>query len=223
MAENEQLTDQIHKIQTDNKLIAIYDRLRYAPVASYAQLHAKGDYYENNHKVNSLICVQLQDYSKGTGERNVIARFNLAPEQIQFFLTRIEAGFQEYEWSQSKIYGNPDSAGYSPAMRFIIARHAFDRNGTPMKNPWRIEISNGKGIKISNTKGGFYMKPGSYIEEKTVFIQLTDMDLFTLLKRTDSYITEWEHWISSFLISNGKQALYNQAQQKTFTQMPYAA
>lgn len=40
------ITDQICKIQNDRALIAFYDRLRYAPLGNYAQLHAKGEYQE---------------------------------------------------------------------------------------------------------------------------------------------------------------------------------
>ena len=61
------ITDQICKIQNDRALIAFYDRLRYAPLGNYAQLHAKGEYQENGHKVHSLICITIQDYSNGTG------------------------------------------------------------------------------------------------------------------------------------------------------------
>ena len=113
------ITDQICKIQNDRALIAFYDRLRYAPLGNYAQLHAKGEYQENGHKVHSLICITIQDYSNGTGDRNIITRFNLAPEQIQFLLTRITSGFQEFEWSQSKIYGNPDQNGYSTDVLYL--------------------------------------------------------------------------------------------------------
>ena len=138
------ISEQINKVQTDRKLIAVYDRLRYAPLTSYAQMHAKGEYQENGHNVNSLIGITIQDYSNGTGNKNIIVQFNLAPEQIQFFLTRITAGFQEYEWSLSKIYGNPDAQGYSIAQQFSISRHVSDQNGRIMKSPWRIQIVNGK-------------------------------------------------------------------------------
>ncbi len=130
-----QISEQICKIQTDKKLIALYDRLRYAACTNYAQLHAKGEYSENGRKIHSLIGVTLQDYSKGTGEQNIIARFNLDPEQIQFFLTRITAGFQEFEWNSEKIFGEPDPQGYSTAQKFYISRHAFDKNRNPMKRP----------------------------------------------------------------------------------------
>ena len=208
------ISEQIYKVQTDRKLIAVYDRLRYAPLTSYAQMHAKGEYQENGHNVNSLIGITIQDYSNGTGNKNIIVQFNLAPEQIQFFLTRITAGFQEYEWSLSKIYGNPDAQGYSIAQQFSISRHVNDQNGRMMKSPWRIQIVNGKGIKVKNQNGGSYMKSGSFILEKNAFIQLTDMDLYTLLKRTDSYITNWESCMAPSLISNGKRAYAEQQSQR---------
>lgn len=222
----DRVTDQIYKIQNDRKLIAIYDRLRCAANTNYAQIHAKGEYSENNRKIHSLISITIQDYSNGTGTNNVIAQFNLSPEQIQFLLTRITAGFQDFEWSQSKIFGQPDSQGYSTAQQFSISRHSFDRNGQPMKSPWRLQIVNGKGIKVTNQNGGSYMQSGSFAVQKNTFIQLSDMDLYTLLKRTDSYITQWENCISASLISNGKQMLsYQQAQrqnQSTNTsQQPY--
>lgn len=117
MSENYQnsITDQICKVQTSKKLIALYDRLRYTSYNSYAQLHAKGEFEENGHKVHSLIGISIQDYSSGTGDKNIITRFHLAPEQIQFLLSRVTAGFPEFEWSQSKIFGVPDGNGYSTA------------------------------------------------------------------------------------------------------------
>lgn len=157
---------------------------------------------------------------------NIITRFNLAPEQIQFLLTRITSGFQEFEWSQSKIYGNPDQNGYSTAQMFYISRHPYDSKGQPMKSPWKIQIVNGKGIKAQNKNGGSYMQPRSFQSEKTTAIQLTDMDLFTLLKRTDSYISNWETVIAASLINNGKRMLadqQNSQMQQTAQAPPYAA
>ena len=206
------ISPQICKVQTDRKLIAVYDQLKCAALTHYAQLHAKGEYKENDHKANSLIKVTIQDYSNGTGDKNVIAQFNLAPEQIQFILTRITAGFQEFEWNTEKIFGTPDAQGYCTAQKFYISRHAHDRNGQPMKRPWYLQIQNGKGIKVQNTNGGSYMQGKSFQIQKNAFIQLTDMDLYTLLKRTDSYITNWEACMAPSLIANGKQAYEKQQQ-----------
>lgn len=64
MSENYQnsITDQICKVQTSKKLIALYDRLRYTSYNSYAQLHAKGEFEENGHKVHSLIGISIQPH-----------------------------------------------------------------------------------------------------------------------------------------------------------------
>lgn len=207
-------TDQICKLQNDKKLISFHDRLRAALPTNYGQLHCKGEYSENNRKVNSLIGVSIQDYSNGTGERNIITHFNLAPEQVQFFLTRITAGFLEYEWNTSKIFGEADQNGYSTAQQFIISRHSRTTNGQEMKNPWRVQIVNGRGIKAFNKNGGSYIRSGSFVTEKTAFIQLTDMDLYQLLKRVDAYITQWENCIATPLFTNGKQLLTDRLVQK---------
>ena len=215
-------SDQICKVQNDKKLISFHDRLRAALPGSYAQIHAKGEFSENNHKVHSLIGVSIQDYSNGTGERNIITRFHLSPEQVQFFLTRLTAGFQEYEWSISKIFGEPDQYGYSTAQQFSISRHARASDGREMKNPWRIQIINGRGIKVQNRNGGSYMQSGSFQMEKSAFILLTAMDLYQLLKRVDAYVTEWERCIAPPLISNGKEMLANQqAQRQQMQRQPY--
>ena len=210
----QQISEQICKVQTDRKLIALYDLLRYAAFSNYAQIHAKGEYSENGRKVNSLIGITIQDYSNGTGEQNIITRFNLSPEQIQFFLTRITAGFQEFEWNTEKIFGTPDAQGYCTAQKFYISRHAYDRNGQPMKRPWYLQIQNGKGIKVQNANGGSYMQGKSFQVQKNAFIQLLDIELYLLLKREDSYITNWEASIAPALIQNGKQMYANQQAQR---------
>lgn len=172
MSENYQnsITDQICKVQTSKKLIALYDRLRYTSYNSYAQLHAKGEFEENGHKVHSLIGISIQDYSSGTGDKNIITRFHLAPEQIQFLLSRVTAGFPEFEWSQSKIFGVPDGNGYSTAQQFFISRHVYNNQQEILTSPWRIQINNGKGIKKKNHNGGTYMQAQSFISEKSAFI-----------------------------------------------------
>ena len=89
MSENYQnsITDQICKVQTSKKLIALYDRLRYTSYNSYAQLHAKGEFEENGHKVHSLIGISIQDYSSGTGYKFIITLFHLCcPELPLAFL-----------------------------------------------------------------------------------------------------------------------------------------
>lgn len=221
MAQNNELTqNQISKIQTNNKLIALYEKLKLAATTRYAQLHAKGEYQENNRKITSLIGIVLQDYTAGTGQNNVLVSYNLAPEQVQFLLTRVSAGFMDYEWSSEKIFGNPDQNGLSIVQKFTISRHNYDKNGQLLRSPWSITVENGKGIKVQNGNGGSYMQGGSYIKEKSVFIRLSDMDIYTLFKRADSYITCWENSIAGALIEAGHKQMQEQAAQQAQNQNP---
>lgn len=214
MAENtNQITNQIAKVQTNKKLIALYDKLKEAPVESYAQIHAKRNEI-NGSKQTSLIGIQVYDYSNGTGTNNIIVSFNLEPEQIQFLLTRLTAGFQDFEWGSDKIFGNPDAQGYCIAQKFYITRHNVDKDGQVLRSPWRISIQNGKGIKVMNSNGGSYMKGGSYKVEKQAFISLSDMDMYMLLKRADAYITSWELVSGAKLITAGKPAYENYVAQQ---------
>ena len=178
------------------KLISFHDRLRPLCLATMHRYTPKESSQRTTIRFTLFIGVSIQDYSNGTGERNIITRFHLSPEQVQFFLTRLTAGFQEFEWSISKIFGEPDQYGYSTAQQFSISRHARASDGREMKNPWRIQIINGRGIKVQNRNGGSYMQSGSFQMDKSAFIQLTDMDLYLLLKRVDAYVTEWERCIA---------------------------
>ena len=215
-------SDQICKVQNDKKLTSFHDRLPAPRPGSTPQTHPMGDISVNNPTVHPRPGGSNQDYSNGTGERNIITRFHLSPEQVQFFLTRLTAGFQEFEWSISKIFGEPDQYGYSTAQQFSISRHSRMSNGQEMNNPWRIQIINGRGIKVQNRNGGSYMQSGSFQMEKSAFILLTDMDLYLLLKRVDAYVTEWERCIAPPLISNGKEMLANQqAQRQQMQRQPY--
>lgn len=49
------------------------------------------------------------------------------------------------------------------------------------------------------------MKGGSYQQEKSAFINLNDMDLYGLLKRTDAYIRNWEMVNAYQTILQGQQ------------------
>ena len=227
MAGNKNIaTNQISKVQTATKVIALYDKLRVADVNHYAQLHAKGEYRENGVKMSSLIAVTIMDYSKGTGEKTHSVYFHLAPEQVQFLLTRVSAGFQEFEWDASKIYGEPDGNGYCAAQQFKIKRAVYNQKGEISRNPWTVMISNGKGIKLQNKNGGFYMKGQSYVEADRIYIQLSDMDMYMLLKRADSYITLWENTEAIENMKTGKELYHTQkksnAQNRQYGQ-PYQA
>lgn len=202
------ITNQISKIQTDKKLIAFYDKLKMGTVDKYAQIHAKRELAPSGRKESSLIGVNIQDYSAGTGDKNTIVQYNLEPEQVQFILTRVEAGCLSFEWTANKIFGEPDECGRCIAQIVKITRNGVDAKGNPMRSPWNIYIANGRGVKDKNKTGGYYMRSGSFQADKYAYIQLTDMDFYVLLKRVDTYIKNWEILVSAVLVEKGRQA-YN--------------
>lgn len=197
------ISNQIAKVQTAKKCISLMDKLKVADPRHYAQLHAKGETSENGFKQNSLIQVIIQDYSNGTGANNVKVSFNLAPEQIQFFLSRVQVGFLEFEWQADKIFGEPDANGLCMAQQFRIKRSVYNDRGQENRSPWNVYVSNGRGVKVQNANGGSYMKGGSYKREASAFIQLTDMDFFMLMTRADAYIRAFERYAADKVLEKG--------------------
>ena len=104
MSENYQnsITDQICKVQTSKKLIALYDRLRYTSYNSYAQLHAKGEFEENGHKVHSLIGISIQDYSSGTGDKILSPVFIWHPNKFNFCCPELPLAFLNLNGRKAK-------------------------------------------------------------------------------------------------------------------------
>lgn len=204
------VSNQIGKIQTNKKLIALYDKLNMAPLNGYAQIHAQGETV-NGRKCYSLIGVEIQDYSAGTGNNNIKASFNLSPEFIQYLFNRVSLGYQDFDYSAEKIFGAPDRDGLSKATSLSISRHPYDKDGKVMNRPWFILIRNGRGKRVQNQAGGGYMQRGSFVLEKQAFINVSDDEIYGLLCRAVSFIKNWETVAAFQLIQQGKQMYAEQA------------
>lgn len=209
------VSTQISVLKTDRKLVAFYDKLRFAPASNYAQIHANGEYLENNRKVRSLIGLKVLDYSNGTGpNQTVTTKANISPDEAEFILSRLTAGFPTFEFRQDKIFGNCDQEGYSPVTKLRITRAVEDYRGTPLRIPWRIEVENGRGIAVQNSSGGTYMQKDSFQSRVKASINVSDLDMFKLMNRVVRYVHMWEATVSPALIRNGKQLLQNAQQQR---------
>lgn len=77
-----------------------------------------------------------------------------------------------------RIFGDPDRDGLSQVRKLVIRRQPLrqGRNGELewANSPWYIAISSGKGRKIQNKTGGFYMDPKSYVEINKCHCNLSD-------------------------------------------------
>lgn len=206
MAE-EFVSKQISVYKNSKTLLEFQDKLKIASVKNYAHLHADGETTEDSFKKHSLIGVLMKDYSNGTGDKAVTVTANISPEEARFILSRLTAGVPEYSFQQDKIFGELDQDGYSRVSKIRILRAPKDNKGNIRNLPWYVEIDNGKAIPQKNVAGGTYMKAKSYISEKKVYVNLSDLDLFKLLRRVSSFIDAWEKAIAPFLIKQGKTAI----------------
>lgn len=201
------ISNQIAVYKNSKTLIEFQDKLKIASVCSYAHIHADGEPDADGRRKHSLIGVLMKDYSNGTGDKAVTVTANISPEEAKFILSRLTAGFREFNYQQDKIFGEPDSEGYSKASKIRISRSVKDAQGNVRKFPWYIEIENGKGIPQKNSTGGTYMKANSFICEGKAYTNLSDLDLFRLLSRVSSYIDSWEKAAAPSLIKLAKNTM----------------
>lgn len=202
------VSTQISVYKTNKVLVEFMDKLRAAPVNNYAHLHASGDLTdENGRKLHSLIGINMLDYSKGKGDKAIAVSANISPDEAMYIHSRICAGFPVFDFSQDKIFGNPDEQGYSKVTKLRILRNPQDNKGNPRKYPWYMEVENGKGKAAKNKTGGTYLQANTYIAERKVSAYLSDLDMFIRLNRVAQYIAAWEHALAAALIQQGKHAL----------------
>ena len=197
------ISPQIAVYKNSKNLVEFRDKLKVASLECYAHIHADGEATEDSWKRTSLIGILMKDYSAGTGDKAITVMANISPDESKFVLSRLNAGFPTFEFKQDKIFGTPDANGYSSVTKLRLQRAATDR--------------------ARNSNGGTYMKPNSYISEKKVSANLTDLDLFKLLNRVSSYIDAWEKAIAPSLITRAKKAIQeNQAEGEGQTNQPAA-
>ena len=102
---------------------------------------------------------------------------------------------------------DPDNTGHSQVTKLRIIRAEKDSRGNQRNNPWYIEIENGKGIAVKNSKGGTYMKSNSFSGNGKASANLNDLEMFRLLCKTVSYIDAWEKAIGPSLIIQAKNII----------------
>lgn len=201
------ISNQIAVYKNSKTLLEFQDKLKVAPLTSYAHIHADGETGADGRRMHSLIGILMKDYSKGTGDKAVTVCANISPQEAKFILSRLAAGFPEYTFQQDKIFGDKDEKGYAKVSKVRIIRATKDSKGNVRKLPWYIEVENGKGIPQQNANGGTYMKSNSFVSTGKVFANLSDLDLFSLLSSVSSYIDCWEHAIAPALITKAKNTV----------------
>ena len=72
------ISNQIAVYKNSKTLLEFQDKLKVAPINSYAHIHAGGETGADGRRTHSLIGILMKDYSKGTGDKAVTVCANIA-------------------------------------------------------------------------------------------------------------------------------------------------
>lgn len=196
------INSQICVCKTSTRLIEMIGNLKLSPVEHYAHIHANGELVDGRKKY-SRICIKMEDYSNGTGDKRTSVWANILPEEASYFFNQVSNLITNFKYEQVKIFGNPNIDGLSKTSKLIINRSNVSHNGEIKRYPWYIQIENGYGVKEKTATGGNQLKSGTYKVEKSIYINLTDLDFYIMFKKATNYINLWEKTFAPSLIISG--------------------
>ena len=210
--ENSFINREIAVVRTQKKLIAFSDKLSMCKRDNYAKIHAESK--EGVSSFPSRIGVLIQDYSKGTGEKNNILEANLSPGAIAYIknqlIEKLSMRNIDYEWKQQRIHEMKiDRNGFAPVQTLCIKRQCLTKKGEPQRNPWIISIENGVARPEKTSTGGTKINGNSYRKTNFAFIMLSEEDMFKLFWKVERYIQLWELAFAIPVIKEAKRAMAN--------------
>ena len=178
----EKISNQIAVYKTQKVLLEMQNCLKPAPKEFPWHIHASG-----KEEGYSLIQLVAMDYSDENETISVYA--NLGPDTVLYLYAQLCLGYGDVLWEEQKIFKDKEKGG-------VVTRIRIERNethnGEKRSYPWFVNIANGKGEVAYNRNGGQYCRSGTYEEEKSVSVYLSDVDFFRLLNRTCAVIRAFE-------------------------------
>ena len=190
--EDNRIQNQIAIYMTNKKLCEFTDKLKPAPVEYYAHMHAQGEEQSDGFRAYSCIGVVLQDYSNGKGDKTVRVTANLSPGFFPFVLSRMQNDLDRFDFTEEKIFGDPDENGLSTVTKLSIKRASVGNDGKRRNYPWCIIVENGRAVKEKTPTGGTHIKSGTYKKQRSVYVNINDLDFFNIVYRTARFIESWE-------------------------------
>ncbi len=134
----------------------------------------------------------------------------MSPGTFAFLLHKAKAGVDNFEFTEEKIFGEPDENGLCRVTKLSFKRASFNGDKKPRNYPWCIILENGRAQKESNATGGFHIKSGTYQKDSMVYVNINDKDFFQLMYRTVRYIETWELTYCPKVIRDARQLLEEQ-------------
>ena len=208
--EDNRIQNQIAIYMTNKKLCEFTDKLKPAPIEYYAHMHAQGEEQADGIRAYSCIGVVLQDYSNGTGDKTVRVTANLSPGFFPFVLSRMQNNLDRFDFTEDKIFGEPDEHGLSTVTKLSVKRASVGTDGKPRNYPWCVIVENGRAVKEKTATGGTHIKSGTYKKQRSVYVNINDLDFFNRVYRTTRFIESWELTYGPKLIRDARKLLSEQ-------------
>ena len=137
------ISNQIAVYKNSRTLLEFQDKLKVAPIASYAHIHANGEAGADGRRTHSLIGILMKDYSKGTGDKAITVCANISPKEAKFILSRLTAGFSEYASSRTRSSATKMDRAMQRYQRYgssVPRKTAGAQNAScPGTSKWRTE------------------------------------------------------------------------------------
>ena len=208
--EDNRIQNQIAIYMTNKKLCEFTDKLKPAPVEYYAHMHAQGEGAVG--RVPGLLlhwasCCRITPTVKAI--RPSESRPICLP-LFPFVLSRMQNDLDRFDFTEEKIFGDPDENGLSTVTKLSIKRASVGNDGKRRNYPWCIIVENGRAVKEKTPTGGTHIKSGTYKKQRSVYVNINDLDFFNIVYRTARFIESWELTFGPKLIRDARKLLDDQ-------------
>ena len=94
--------------------------------------------------------------------------------------------------------------------KLSVKRASVGNDGKPRNYPWCVIVENGRAVKEKTATGGTHIKSGTYKKQRSVYVNINDLDFFNLVYRTTRFIESWELTYGPKLIRDARKLLSEQ-------------
>lgn len=112
----------------------------------------------------------------------------------------------DYNFTQDKVNiykKGPD--GFAPVNRVFVTHQAFRPKDGDMANyPWTLKITNGEARVVEKDTGAMTFDGKTLRNQTEAYIQVSDRDMYRMMRRITGFITIWENANGIPLILEGR-------------------
>ena len=185
---------EVYVFQNSKKTLAVKNGLQLAVWDVYSRIHNPGGKKGKSEKSGGYPSTLKFTAIEKDGANSKIVSFNLSPTDVRLLFFKFERlRNSEFEWTADRLHAyNKSADGRCPMNRMSISRIPNNSKGEPYRSPWFIKIQNGTAIPVEMDTGSIMAKKGSWKEEVTVTVMLSDDDYFRCLSTCVRAIELWE-------------------------------